>query len=74
MYNNQQVIEKINSIIEDQYNGYRGRVWGRLKVLHDELRGEIGDKAFLDFLEKAVKENPKPKYIPIEDFWNKSTN
>jgi len=55
--------EHIDKIIEEQYNNYRGRVMYRLKIIHNVLRKEIGDKKFLAYIIKRQQENPKPKII-----------
>lgn len=56
--------EKIAAIIEDQFHGYRGHhpYVVATKKLHRKIRQVEGDEKFLEFLEKSVKENPRPVY------------
>ena len=55
--------EEIDEIIEDQYSSYRGRIYKKLKPLHNAIRKAEGDEKFLEFLRKAKLTNPRPKYI-----------
>ena len=56
--------ERIEEIIDKEFNNYGGSRVRPIKKLHDNLRKALGDKSFLIFLEKAVKENPRPIYKP----------
>lgn len=61
--------ELIDEIVESQYSGFRGRIFASMKPMHDNIRQQFGDMAYLDFLEKSVKENPKPVYSVPDEFY-----
>lgn len=56
--------EKIAEIIKNQFKDYRGHhpLVRQLKKVHNMVRQVEGDEKFLEFLEKSVKENPRPVY------------
>jgi hypothetical protein len=62
--------QKINEIIERQYNGYRGNAMSLVGIAHTMLREAIGDYLFLAYLEKQERDNPKPVYQLPEHLLN----
>lgn len=62
----QQIIE----IEERQYNGYRGNAMRLVGIMHECLRDAIGDFAFLKYLEKQERDNPRPVYNLPEHILN----
>lgn len=62
--NKRLIRDQINEIIERRYNGYRGDKWTPLKLVHTNLRREIGSKKFLQFLLECEEANPKPEFKP----------
>lgn len=59
--------DQIRAIQEDQYSGFRGRIFAQLKPLHDKLNCLLGDKKYLQYLINAKENNPRPVYkIPAE--------
>lgn len=57
--------EKIAEVIKVQYNDFRGRVMWGVKEIHNRIRLNSTDEQYLEFLEKCVKENPRPVYKPL---------
>ena len=61
----QTTAQKINQIIEKNYNGYRGRVMWVFREQHRQMRKLFGDDKFLRFLEDLAILIPEPEYKPI---------
>lgn len=61
--------DRINQIVKEQYNDFRGSVFAALKPMHDGIRREFGDDTYLDFLERSVRENPRPAYDIPKEFY-----
>lgn len=60
--------EKINKIVKDQYNDYKGTFMQPLLKVHTYMRNNMTNEKFLELLEKSVNENPRPKYnSPLKD-------
>lgn len=56
--------DKIAAIIKDEFRDYRGYhpLVRAIKKVHEKIRQRDGDEIFLAFLERSVKENPRPVY------------
>lgn len=65
--NRRLVRQQIEDIIEREFNGYRGTMYGPIKLVHNTLRQEMGNDLFLKFLKKAIAKIPKPQYKSILD-------
>jgi hypothetical protein len=59
---NEAVTAEINRIIESECNGYRGRFYWKIRVIHAHLRKSMGDYQFMLYLQKMERLYPKPKY------------
>ena len=59
--------QKIDALIEEQFMGYRGRMYQGIKHVHDALRSTVGDGIFLLVLEDCKRKNPRPIYQISED-------
>lgn len=53
---------EIESIIERQFNGYRGKMMKPIEKAHNEIRLLGGDGEFLKFLREQEKNNPRPVF------------
>lgn len=54
--------EKIDKLLTERYNNFRGDLWGGLKALHEFILKTKGDEAYLKFIEEQEALNPRPKY------------
>lgn len=54
--------KRIAEIIKDQYGDFKGRKMWPVKEVHEKMRRKISEEEYLEFLEKQVKENPRPVY------------
>ena len=54
--------EKIDTLLKERYNNFKGDLWSVSKILHELLRKTKGDEAYLKFLEEQEVVNPRPKY------------
>lgn len=62
--------DKINQILKDQYNNFKGRRVAPLATVHSLLRSAIGDDKYLEFIAKDQKENPRPVYSSFFELKN----
>lgn len=55
--------EEIDSIIEKRYRGYKGEKIKKIKVIHELMRENLGDKLFLVYLKEIESKLPEvPEY------------
>lgn len=60
------VCGEIEALIEKRYNGFRGGLFGPLRHMQEFVRKHMGDKDYLDYLEKLEVKNPRPVYTAPE--------
>lgn len=73
MSDQKSTFEKIDEIIANQYNNFKGNIFSSLRPLHDQLRALVGAEAYLAHLEKCKLANPKPVYSIPKEFYNQIT-
>lgn len=69
MENPKSTADKIDEIIADQYNDFKGRIFSSMQPMHLQMREILGDEKYLEYLEKSKLDNPKPVYTVPEEFY-----
>ena len=55
--------DQIELILQKMYNGYKGEKIQKIKLIHELMRENLGDKLFLVYLKELESKLPKvPEY------------